>query len=231
MIMIDLKKLAEKYKMDELEVKALKVCQIWMEMSKKIFPSYNHNKFGKGDPRKTLMFKVCYKLIRETSGFIGDDDYPLYVRAQLDILKHISLDKGHPLIEVNCLVGDKAWKRWKLWKKKYDTTVQIRSKSATTKVNNPKIIEALRKTKEFFSLQFENKPTYEKFKELEKDGSLYRYVNFGKISPYYLVLSPYFEKLSKECVMQKMNFDIQLYKTGIDESTLEHFKNLFIYEF
>lgn len=231
MIMIDLKKLAEKYKMDELEVKALKVCEIWMEMSKKIFPSYNHNKFGKGDPRKTLMFKVCYKLIRETSGFISDDDYPLYVRAQLDILKHISLDKGHPLIEVNCLVGDKAWKRWKLWKKKYDTTVQIRSKSAATKVNNTKIIEAIRKTKEFFDLHFGNKPTYEKFKDFEKDGSLYRYVNFGKISPYYLVLSPYFEKLSKECVMKKMNFDIQLYKTGIDEATKEHFKNLFIYEF
>lgn len=217
--------------MNDLESRALKICKIWVELSRKIFPNYNHSKIAKGDPRKSLMFKVCYKLVRETDGFIPEDEYHLYVRAQLDILKHINLDNGHPLIEVNCLVGDRAWKRWKLWKKKYDTTVQIRSKKSNVKTGNPKINELIRKTSEFFKTTFGEIISYEKFKELEKDGSLYRYINFGKISPYYLVMSPYFEKLGKEIQIKKINFDLEIYKVGVDDSNKDFFKNLFNYEF
>jgi len=229
--MFDLNFLNKKHNMNELEIKALKVCNIWMELSRKIFPKYNHGKVAKGDPRKTLMFKVCYKLVRETEAFIEDDDYKLYVRAQLDILKHISLDKGHPLIDVNCLIGDKAWKRWKLWKKKYDTTVQIRSKVSTTKKNTSKINDLLKKTRDFFKITYGDVINFEKFIEIEKNGELYQHINLGRISPYYLVLSPFFEKISKNLQMKKIHFDLNIYKSGIDESVIKYFENLFDYEF
>lgn len=229
--MFDLNFLNKKHNMNELEIKALKVCNIWMELSRKIFPKYNHGKVAKGDPRKTLMFKVCYKLVRETEAFIEDDDYKLYVRAQLDILKHISLDKGHPLIDVNCLIGDKAWKRWKLWKKKYDTTVQIRSKVFTTKKNTSKINDLLKKTRDFFKITYGDVINFEKFIEIEKNGELYQHINLGRISPYYLVLSPFFEKISKNLQMKKIHFDLNIYKSGIDESVIKYFENLFDYEF
>lgn len=229
--MFDLNLLNKKYKMTELEIKALKVCNIWMELSRKVFPKYNHGKVAKGDPRKTLMFKVCYKLVRETEAFIEENDYQLYVRAQLDILKHISLEKGHPLIDVNCLIGDKAWKRWKLWKKKYDTTVQIRSKSTNIKKNTNKINDLLKKTRDFFKITYGDSMNFEKFIEIEKNGDLYQHLNLGRISPYYLVLSPFFGKISNNVQIRKIHFDLNIYKNGVDESVIEYFRNLFNYEF
>ncbi len=229
--MFDIKSLLKKYKMTDLEKKALEIANIWLQTSRKLIPEYNHGKIGKGDPRKSFVFKICYKLARETEGLISEDNMPLYIRAQLDILKRIEIDGCKPLINVNCLVGQQAWKRWKVWKKKYDETVRIRSKVHENKISNSKIQDALKKTKDFFSKTFGSDITYEQFKEIEKTGSLYRYINFGKISPYYLVLSPHFQKLKKEKTLKPINFDLNLYKNGIDQDCEKLFRNLFSIEF
>lgn len=50
------------YEMDELEGKAYKLCLIWLDRSRKVFPEYQHMGMKRGDPRKSLIFKVCYKL-------------------------------------------------------------------------------------------------------------------------------------------------------------------------
>lgn len=227
----EIQKMIEKYNMNKLESLAYKVSLIWLEKSKKIFPNYNHLKLRKGDPRKSLIFKVCYKFVRETQGFVLEDDYPLYVQAQLDILRHINIGNEHPLIDVGCLVGDKAWKRWKLWKKKYDTASQIKSKSPQIKVQNSKIYEALKRTKEFIKQSIGDKPNIEQYKSFESNQQLYRWINFGKISPYYLVLSPYIEKIINKEKIKKLNFDLNIYKTGIDDNVKIFFKGLFGYEY
>ena len=85
-----------KYKMDEMESKAYKLAIKWVQLSKKIFPNYNHTVIKKGDPRKSLIFKFCYKLARETNGLINEEDYDLYIRSQLDIIKHMS--NGNPVL-------------------------------------------------------------------------------------------------------------------------------------
>ena len=56
----------EKYNMDDLEAAACRIAASWLEQSRKAFPDYRHSTMKKGDPRKSLIFKICYKLARET---------------------------------------------------------------------------------------------------------------------------------------------------------------------
>jgi FKBP-type peptidyl-prolyl cis-trans isomerase (trigger factor) len=43
------------YKMDDLESKAYKLAIKWVQISKKVFPNYNHTGIKKGDPRKSMI--------------------------------------------------------------------------------------------------------------------------------------------------------------------------------
>jgi hypothetical protein len=220
------------YGMDKLESAAYKLCIIWIEKSRKFFPDYDHTKLRRGDPRQSLMFKVCYKFVRETQGILDEEDYPLYVRAQLDILKNISLGSDeHPLIEPNILVGEKAWKRWKLWKKKYDSVVS--EKGFTTKItaSSQKVLDAFEKTKEFIFKTLGPEPSLEKYREAVINKNLFRWISLGKISPYYLCLSPYFKKLVSEEDLKKITFDLEIYRACLNDELIALFEEKFKYEF
>lgn len=220
------------YGMDKMETAAYKLCIIWIEKSRKFFPDYDHTKLRRGDPRKSLMFKVCYKLVRETQGILEEDDYPLYVRAQLDILKNISTGSDeHPLIEPNCLVGEKAWKRWKLWKKKYDSVITQKGFSVKITASSQKVLDAFEKTKEFIFKTLGADPTIEKFREIVINKNLFRWINLGKISPYYLCLSPYIKKLVSEEDMKKISFDLEVYRACLNDELIAFFEEKFKYEF
>jgi len=220
------------YGMDKIESAAYKLCIIWIEKSRKFFPEYDHTKLRRGDPRKSLMFKICYKLVRETQGILNEEDYPLYVRAQLDILKNISLGSDkHPLIEPNCLVGEKAWKRWKLWKKKYDSVVSEKGFTKKITASSQKVLDALEKTQEFIFKTLGPEPSLDKFQESVVNKNLYRWINLGKISPYYLCLSPYFQKIVPKEDMKKINFDLEIYRACLNDELIVLFKEKFSYEF
>lgn len=221
---------AKKYKMNALECKAMMILQYWVDTSKLVFPDYKHPRTAVGDPRKSNMFKYCYKLARESDGNLLEDEYQLYVRAQLDILKHINMGNGHPLIGVHCLVGDKAWKRWKLWKKKYDSTIKIKAKTPKSKNASPKIYEALKKTREFLRQKIGDGDAYQRLLEFESSGDLYIWINVGKVSPYYLVMSSHFEKLGREVVLKKINFDLDVYRNAIDDGSKDIFHEMFPHE-
>lgn len=221
------------YEMDELEAKAFKVCLMWLDHSKKLFPDYQHTKMKKGDPRKSLIFKICYKLVRETQGLIKDEDYILYVRAQLEVLKYVNGNKTLPLIDPNCLVGEKAWKRWKLWKKKYDA-LSAKPNDASTFSKTPgiaKAINGLEQTLEFIVKTMGANPTLEKYQEAKTNNNLLRWINLNKISPYYLVVSPYIAKIMSDEDFQKINFDPAFYLECIDDTVKNKFKELFGYEY
>jgi hypothetical protein len=220
------------YKMDKLESAAYKLCIIWIEKSRKFFPTYDHTRMRRGDPRKSLMFKVCYKFVRETQGILDEEDYPLYVRAQLDILKNISLGSDeHPLIEPNVLVGEKAWKRWKLWKLKYDSVVSQKGFTVKITASSQKVLDALEKTKEFIFKNLGPEPSLEKFRESVINKNLFRWIGLGKISPYYLCLSPYFKKLVSEEDMKKITFDLEIYRQCLNDELIALFEEKFKYEF
>lgn len=222
---------AEKYSMDEMETHACHIAAMWLEQSRKKFPDYRHATMKKGDPRKSLIFKIAYKLVRETNGILTKEDYPLYIRAQLDILKAINRDNAHPLIDPNCLVGEKAWKRWKLWKKKYD---QVRNKPKdnveVTGVGIQKALDGIEKTKEFMVKTFGSDITFDKYKESYINNNIFRWINMGKISPYYLAVSPFVKKLFTEDDYKKINFDLNVYLPCIDSSVLARFGSLFAFE-
>jgi len=217
------------YEMDELEAKAFKLSLIWHDRCRKIFPEYQHTAIKKGDPRKSQAFKFCYKLVRETTGVIPDDEYHLYIRAQLDVLHNIAThSKAHVLVDPGCLVGDKAWVRWKLWKKKYDALQQ--RPAEVSQVTHPGIAKALlglEKTKEFLAKVIGHNPGIEKYNEAKINNNFYRWVNLGKISPYYLAVSPYVKSLLTEDDLKKLNFDLSVYKPCITDEVMRRFKELF----
>ncbi|MEI8270540.1 MAG: hypothetical protein WCG45_04165 [bacterium] len=220
------------YKMDDLESKAYKIAIKWVQISKKIFPNYNHTGIKKGDPRKSLIFKFCYKLARETAGLIPEDEYELYIRSQLDVIKHMS--NGSPvLVTPACLVGDKAWSRWKLWKRKYDKIVtkptsKVEVPQSINKTGFYKAFAGLDQTKEFFnknSLVF-NLATFQ-----EKKSDIIRWTNLNKISPYYICISPLAKNILQKEDYARMNFDMSVYSSCINEEVLNKFKELFPEEF
>lgn len=217
------------YEMDELEQTAYKLSLIWIDRSRSIFPEYSHTKIKQGDPRKSLAFKYCYKFLRERAGVIPVEEYPLYIRAQLDVLRHIAVNnKAHVLIDPICLVGDKAWVRWKLWKKKYDNISQ--KPLEASQVTHPgvaKALDGLEKTKEFLTKTFGQDLSIEKYQESKTNNNFYRWVNLGKISPYYLAISPHIASVFSSEDLKKMNFDVEVYKPCITEHVMHRFKELF----
>ena len=215
--------------MDQDECKAYQLALCWLENSQKLFPKYNHLKLPKkGDPRKCLLFKYCYKLATETKGLIIDTDYELYIKAQLHILKAITLDDNtHPRIEPQILVGEKAWRRWKLWKKRYDSRLgQVHNQSIETQLVKVKL--ALESTKVFLVKIFSGTPSLEKYKEAVDNRNLFRWINLGKISPYYLALSPYISALFSEGIGKEVAVDLEVYRKSVDgEMFRDCFKELF----
>ena len=69
----------------------------------------------RGDPRKSNLFRHCWKLRRETNGLLEKSEYKNYVKANLFIVK---INGG--AVDPVCITGDKAWIRYKVWKRKYD---------------------------------------------------------------------------------------------------------------
>lgn len=217
----------DKYNLTDEELETIKIVEIWLDTSEKYFPNYNHTKLKKGDPRKSILFKICYKLLRETKGLIKKEDYPLYIRSQLEVLKFQS--KNNPLVLVDpiCLVGEKAWIRWRLWKKKYDdklkTPVEISNGLKFLKAK-----ESIVRTKKFISNKLGNEPS---MKDYENNKSnLLNWINFGNISPYYITLSPYMMKIFSKDDISKLNFDLSFYQDCINDEVIELFNKLFYYE-
>lgn len=201
-----------KYKMTELEAKAFKICLMWQDLCKKEFPNERHIKITLNkDPRKTTLFKYCYKLIRETKGLLqSDKEYYIYILAQLQMLKLIKEGSVHALIEPQILVGDKAWKRWKLWKKKFDKKLkEFNDSKQLGLVTNPRQIKIeIKKTLDFLNKKDKSKLTKENFERWYANGS---------ISPYYIALSDFAQKLIS-------NFDFDLYKPSITPEIEKFYK-------
>jgi len=220
-----------KYKMNELEAKAYKFCLLWEKLVKKEFPNERHTKLRrKGDPRKSVLFKYCYKLARETKGLIPDDEYRLYITAQLHILKLQDDGQVHALIEPCVLVGDKAWRRWRLWKNYYDKEA-IKPKTTEELEISPSLaLVELSRTKKFLIQELGDPPKIERMDEKIKDLSFVRWVTVGKVTPYYVLLSPYIKKLLGEDFEDVFLFDFDVYRRMICNEIEEYFKKEFDYE-
>lgn len=225
--------ITKKYEMTYEECKAYKIVLYWNETLRKLFPNFQHGKIAKGDPRKSHAFKYCFKLMRETKDQLHEDEYKLYVYAQLDILRRINLRNNEkPLINVNCLTGTQAWKRWKLWKSKYDSLAkQKKLASKTTKssisISTEKVIHGLKTTLQHLSTNIGENYNFEQYKEKVLNGDMKRWVILNKISPYYMLLSKFFCKFKNDIDPKKLNIELDVYKVSINENIEQIYEVIF----
>lgn len=205
----------------EDEKRAFILMKYWLELSKKIFPDINHLKVSK-NPKTSHVFKVCYKLQRLTRNILLEDDYYFYVKAQLDIIRHLRTLGAEANVDVNCLVGDKAWKRWKVWKKKYDEKAVV--KKLEININEDKVISLLIKSKSNLDFDYKN---YEVMKENKQ--KIIDLLRSGKISGYFLALSTNFNKLLTEDsdLLNQIGIDLKLYKQPITDLVRSTFIKIF----
>lgn len=224
------------YDMNELEAKAFKVALLWEEVSRKEFPNYQHARLRrKGDPRKSLLFKYCYKLVRETQGIIPDAEYRLYILAQLHILKNISTTNIHARIDPGILCGEKSWKRWNVWKRLYDQKkkeYEQETPVADKISSNPMIESELIRTKKFFFEKYDRDPNYQQIHQAMHDHTMIRWVTIDRVSPYYILLSPYVTRsLEGRGLESYFLFDLSVYRESITPEIEDIFRKVFVHEF
>ena len=216
-----------KYKMNEMEAKAFKIAIIWQEECQREIPKEPFVKLKKNsDPRKSTLFKYCYKLAREMKGILEDKDLRTYVRSQIQILKSIREGEIHALIEPHCLVGEKAWKRWKIWlrmhKKKLGKALTSEQIGVSTKES--KVITELKRTRSFLEskgcLNFQSLSSSVQYLE--------RWSNNGEVSYFYLLLSPWIKKIYGEYI--PFDFDRIYYRSAITPAVEGFFKTEFNHE-
>lgn len=216
-----------KYKMNDMEAKAYKIAIMWQEECKKELHGEQYVKLKRNsDPRKSTLFKYCYKLAKEMKGILKDEDLIFYVRAQIQILKSIKQGEIHALVEPHCLVGEKAWKRWKLWKYRFQKNIgRIPTAEEIGVVpKNSKIITELNSDFEFLFKMKCHDFDFMKRKKIE----LQRWLNSGELSFYYAVLSPWMRSIFS---FEDLNFDQIYYRSCINPQIDEFFKEKFKHEF
>lgn len=217
-----------KYKMDSIESKAYKIALMWQDECRREIPKEPYARMKEGsDPRKSILFKYCFKLARETSGIINDPDLQLYIRSQIQVLKSINDGKVHALIEPHCLVGDKAWRRWKLWKSRYDKKLMrpASSPNAQIRPSDGKIRSEMSSTFDFLS-----KMDCISFSSMSSRSSeIRRWIYGGEVSCYWVVLSPWARKIIGDPSL--LDIDYLYYRSSLTPSTEEFFRELFSHEF
>lgn len=180
----------------------------------------------KSDPRKSNLFRHCWKMRRETRGLLESHEYKLYILGNLTILK---LQKAH--VEPNGICGDKAWIRYKVWKRHYDQKVSDIAATApppSISTTNPKIIYQIDKTKKFLFERCEGQPTFEKIKSFVDNGIFKLWVATGKVSQFYVVLSSF---MAKACNVDKFSEQCSFSFKLLCEKCTPEIKEYFCHEY
>lgn len=217
-----------RYRMDQVETKAYKIALMWQDECQREIPSEPYAKISPGtDPRKSLLFKYCFKLARETSGIVPDRDIQLYIRAQIQVLKSINDGKVHALIDPHCLVGDKAWKRWKFWKSRYDKAISNPSSSPAGQIRQSegKAKSDLESTLDLLVGRGCTDP--DSFQARSSEVALW--IKTGELSSFYAVLSPWVRRFVGDPL--SMDFDYHYYRASTTPEIERFFRERFVHEF
>lgn len=169
---------------DKQEIRALTLYHHWVVNIKKILPDMRHGKFNEDkDPRKSNIFRYCYKLQREST--LEEKNYENYIRAQLIILKFLSKKYNTELvIDVNCICGEKAWKRWKVYQARL---IKTKNDSVNKYISFPNITKL---EKEFNSTFIFLKDKIQILNEENIKNNIENIViwfNLRKINPYFII--------------------------------------------
>lgn len=209
-----------KYKMTRTESRAFRLALLWETLCKQEYPNYRHTGLRKtGDPRKSNLFKYCYKLLRETKGILKDAEYRRYILAQLQVVKTWS--EGTALIDPCLLTGEKAWRRWKLWRYHYNRRRQMETiEQADPTAGFAKVIGDLRATRTFLFGVYKGVPEYE---QVDIDD-LQKWAALGRLSPYYVLLSPWVARKIGDRTLDEVFINLDLHRSSITDEVRDFFK-------
>ena len=184
----------------------------------------------RGDPRKSNVFRNCWRMKRETRGLLEEHEYKLYIFGNLTILM---LQKAH--IEPNSICGDKAWIRFKVYKRKYDVKMaelacKVPPPSAST--TSPKVVCQIDSTKKFLFERCDGAPTFDKVKTFIENGIFKFWIATGKISEYYVILSPFVSKsVDVDKFAEQVPFSAALMRERLTTEIQEYFKHEYAHEY
>ena len=135
------------------------------------------------------------------------------------------------LITPNCLASANSWKRWQMWKSKYD---KINNKPQEADIQPTalpiKLKRELDTTKEFLLSKYEKIPNVDDLERNLSDGSLFRWVFLSKISPYYIALSENLARAMKnknKDILSYFKIDLGVYRPNITDEMKIYFNETF----
>lgn len=215
----------------------LKIAEIYEQEYRKIFKdvldgtSLRRNSLPlRSHPRKSSLFRYCWKLRRETRGLLEESEYKNYIHANFVIIK---LHKGS--VEPTSITGDKAWIRYKVWKRHFDqklADIGAIPPQPNLKTTDPKIIQELDRNRKFLFEKCEGEPTFEKILDFITKGLFKIWVATEKICPIYLTLSPFIERSnSKDELYKFCNSGESLIKGMVNSEIVNYFHQEYHYEF
>ena len=175
--------------------------------------------------------------MRETEQKIDEEDYPIYIQAQIDIIQSVTAaHRKDPNLQPNCLVGEKAWNRWLVWRKKYQhrlaSAEMIQSAENTPQLTKSVKI-ALNEAKDFLTKKLEIL-TKDQIKAAVSSRTLLRWAATGQISPYYVLLSPILNQWLAERKLDAsdiLHIDLNFYRPAINEEIKSYFRESYGHEF
>ena len=188
----------DKYDLSPIETLAYQCCIVYLTLAHKIFPNYRHCKLPKsGNVRNASLFKHCLKMCKNLDTKVKKEHYPLYIKAQMDIFSSIyKATNVCPFIVPSMISSSKSFSRWMLWKNRYEAIKVIKTENTTINAERQLLLNEFIKTLAFMNTKFnifENLKTF-----LENKTEIFKFVILKKISPYYVALSPWIEKLPSE---------------------------------
>lgn len=218
------------YDLTEEEGKAFRLALIWEDLTRQMFPKEKGvARLPSGDPRKSTLFRFCWKLRRETRGLLKFEEYKLYMKANLTMIKVKNLH-----LSPNVLCGDSAWIRWRIWKRLYDKKLLEMAGDENKKLNvevTPAVVKKLETTKRFLFEKCEGQPSIDKLRAFYDDKSLHLWAG-TRIAHLYLLLSPWVKEVAPIKMLEReMFFDAKVYEEQINENVKIYFRQEFAHEF
>lgn len=225
------------WKMNIEESEVFHIALAYEEEYKRMFSgevdgqSFRRNSLPRrNDPRKSNLFRQCWKLRRETRGLLEKYEYKNYIHANIFIIK------AHGgSIEPNCITGDRSWIRYKFWKRRYDqkmADIIVQAPPPSVSTTSPKIIVEIDRTRKFLFEKCDGKPTFEKIEQFINCGFFKIWVATFKISPYYLILSPFVEMTqSKDSLFYFCSSSESLIREKITQEIKDYFRHEYKHEF
>ena len=159
------------------------------------FPNYNHTKFNDLKPVKNQSaFKYLLKFVKDKKDiFETSSEYFIFIKAQIEIAK--LLEHQNPIIHPSLLIGEKAEKRYFVWKKKMENKKMI-TKTIERNLEEKFISSAFDKTISALKDTLGDNFTYENF--LKNIRRILLQIRAKQIDPLWCFCSEWINQLPEE---------------------------------